>query len=491
MVLAVIRGDWWFLSAIFVFRLSVIAIPATILLTDPDSYLTLAKQFAASGTYGFADTNGAVQPTAFRPPLYPAVIALTIKFFGQPSVIAIGILHSLLATCSAAFLLLIGRRLAVPYTSLVAIMFSLDPLLVRQSQLLMTETLATTVALLSWWLCIQAYEVLEDKNSLVRKKSLLLIVALIAGMSFGIATLTRPTAIIWLGLILMTFLAQVISTSAIFTGAAFTSMRAERSARVQVIAAMLIGSMTIIAPWMIRNQITIGKPIWATTHGGYTLLLANNPILYDHLASGSLSRDWDEDRFHKLWANRDKMDPMSEDFWHQEMSIKQNVATGASGLSIDPFPNRDEKSNEMSNNNLNLHLHREIIEDQLAQKVAIATMRERPAIAVWSTVVRLGWLWTPLPNPRPNSSSKWVICIWYLGLYGLALLGAYKLGAANKSLPWFIGWLLVLSVTMVHAVYWSNMRMRAPALPMLYLLAGWALPYIWSAISKRKASVKP
>ncbi|MEY4565031.1 MAG: hypothetical protein RLY14_1 [Planctomycetota bacterium] len=487
MVLAVIRGDWWLLSAVFIFRLAVIAIPATILLTDPDSYLTLAKQLAASSTFGFADANGAVQPTAFRPPLYPAAIALAIKLFGQPSVMAIGILHSLSATCSAGFLLLIGRRLAVPYISLIAIAFSFDPLLVRQSQLLMTETLATTLALLSWWLCIQVYDTLEDTDSRDKTNSSMLLAGLIAGMSFGIATLTRPTAIVWLGLILLTFLA-----SAIFNGSIITSMRAERGAKMRATAAILIGAMTIIAPWMIRNQREIGKPIWATTHGGYTLLLANNPILYDHLASGSLSRDWDEDRFHKLWANRDTMDPMSEDFWHQAVRTKQNVATDASGLSSEtPSNSKEKKSDQTSRNHLDSKLHREIIEDQLAQKVAIATIRERPAIATWSAVVRLGWLWTPLPNPRPDSASKWLICVWYIGLYVVALLGAYKLGAANKSFPWFVGWLLVLSVTMVHAVYWSNMRMRSPALPMLYLLTGWGLPCIWTAIFKRKTLVKP
>lgn len=486
MVLAVIRGDWWLLSAIFIFRLVVIALPATILLTDPDSYLTLAKQFAVSGTYGFADANGVVQATAFRPPLYPAAIALVIKLFGQPSVMAIGILHSLLATCSAGFLLLIGRRLAVPHIALIVIAFSLDPLLVRQSQLLMTETLATTVALISWWLCIRVYDVLEASHPQGRKNDSLWIVALIAGMSFGIATLTRPTAIVWLGLILMTLLATTF-----LTGAIFTSMRAERGARVQAIAAMLIGSMTVIAPWMIRNQLEIGKPIWATTHGGYTLLLANNPILYDHLASGSLSRDWDEDRFHDLWANRDAMDPMSKEFWHQEVSAKQNLATDSNGLSTESRSNPDMQSEEGNRNKTGGKLHREIVEDQLAQKVAITTIKERPVIAAWSCVTRLGWLWTPIPNPRPDSASKWIVCVWYLGLYGLALMGAYKLGPTNKSFPWFVGWLLVLSVTMVHAVYWSNMRMRAPALPMLYLLAGWALPYIWQATLKRRASLKP
>ncbi len=38
-----------------------------------------------------------------------------------------------------------------------------------------------------------------------------------------------------------------------------------------------------IAPWPIRNQVRFGRPIVTTTHGGYTLLLSNNPVYYSEV----------------------------------------------------------------------------------------------------------------------------------------------------------------------------------------------------------------
>ena len=36
----------------------------------------------------------------------------------------------------------------------------------------------------------------------------------------------------------------------------------------------------VLSPWMIRNLVVLGEPVWTTTHGGYTLALANNPVYY-------------------------------------------------------------------------------------------------------------------------------------------------------------------------------------------------------------------
>ena len=36
----------------------------------------------------------------------------------------------------------------------------------------------------------------------------------------------------------------------------------------------------------------IGEPIWTTTHGGYTLALANNPVYYDDVLHGPPGRVW-------------------------------------------------------------------------------------------------------------------------------------------------------------------------------------------------------
>ena len=52
-------------------------------------------------------------------------------------------------------------------------------------------------------------------------------------------------------------------------------------------AAFALGVLLVLSPWAIRNQLQFGRPIVTTTHGGYTLLLANNPEFYDWLRSGS------------------------------------------------------------------------------------------------------------------------------------------------------------------------------------------------------------
>src|SRR5690606_10255281 len=58
---------------------------------------------------------------------------------------------------------------------------------------------------------------------------------------------------------------------------------------------------------------------WATTHGGYTLLLANNPLLYQHFKERGPARNWDAEPFHARWALRldpgIKHRPATPEFW--------------------------------------------------------------------------------------------------------------------------------------------------------------------------------
>ena len=50
--------------------------------------------------------------------------------------------------------------------------------------------------------------------------------------------------------------------------------------------------VVVLSPWMIRNVMVFGEPIWTTTHGGYTLALANNPVYYDDVLHGPPGRVW-------------------------------------------------------------------------------------------------------------------------------------------------------------------------------------------------------
>lgn len=421
--------DYGVLGVIFALRFAAIVFPGNLLQTDPDGYLRLANTLVDAGVYGLLDDAGIPQATAYRPPFYPLLLAATLWCSGSASLWAIAALHASLATLSAALLLNIARSLQLRSALLTCLLFSLDPLLIRQSQLIMTETAATTLGLFSWWLLI-AQERSGQLNTPASQSPLSKwALSILIGFSFGIATLTRPTAAVWLVLVIAYDLirASRLHKSSIQSSPQYTLPKA-----VQKSAWYLIGFTIVLTPWIARNQDCFGKPIWATTHGGYTLLLANNPILYDHFAAGSVSRDWDEDQFHHWWQER--------------------------------------RENDRARPAYTQH-HREVLEDQLAQSLAIETIKNRPWIFAWSSILRVGWLWTPLPNPRPDSWIKWPIATWYLALYTLAFLGAWSLGRSNGSTPWWIGWSLLISLTFVHSIYWSNMRMRAPALPLLYLLA--------------------
>ena len=446
MVLSVKSQDIWLLLLVFALRFAAIVVPGDMLQTDPDGYLRLAQEVVTSGVYGSTDENGTTHPTAFRPPAYPYLLAATIWLTGTPSLWAIATLHGALASLSAALLLSIGRTLQLKFAVAAVCFFSLDPLLLRQSQLIMTETVATTGALLSWWLAMQ-YEQFHQSERAHVSKPLTVMFAILVGASFGLATLTRPTAIVWLALIIVTYLVHP---------------REQRSSKFQQAAWLWVGFMLVISPWISRNREHFGKSIWATTHGGYTLLLANNPILYDHFQSGSVSRDWDEDLFHQLWSRHDLADPKSQDFWDPD---RLNIDVGNPPAAIPVAAEKDAPKKAR---------HPEVAEDELAQAAAVETIRTQPLVFAWSALIRMGWLWTPLPNPRPDSWIKWPICGWYLVLYSCAIAGALGLRNRNLTFPWLVGWLLVISLTLVHCVYWSNIRMRAPAMPMIYLLAAFA-----------------
>ena len=60
----------------------------------------------------------------------------------------------------------------------------------------------------------------------------------------------------------------------------------------------------LLSPWAIRNQLQFGRPIVTTTHGGYTLLLANNPEFYQWLRAGPWGSVWRADQFDAEWNRR-------------------------------------------------------------------------------------------------------------------------------------------------------------------------------------------
>ncbi|MFO0067381.1 MAG: hypothetical protein ACK523_15610 [Pirellulaceae bacterium] len=429
---------------------------------DPDAYRAYAVSWARWGTFGLPDATGAIQPSAYRPPLYPWLLHLLGGSLedGSRAQLVIGSLHLLLGLATCLLMVTVAGRLAdkcLPKSSeayrrffvgLATLLVACDPILLNQSRLVMTETLATFLGLLGWWSWLMMLEPspIADGNQQVQPVRGGIAWAFVSGLIAGLAVLCRPTA--W-----PTVLGMLAVLLAMGVGAKLPAGRARY--RLQLVA-MTSGLMMLVAPWAIRNQQQLGSPVVMTTHGGFTLYLANNSSLYDHFRAGSYSRRWDPEPFHQLW---------------QEQREAFQRAARVTEPQLDRYAN------------------------QLATQTIVA----QPGVFAKSCLARLGWLWAWWPQvDTAGIESRILIGCTYatqtlLGLVGLASL----IGTRNWISPrqhWVSHWLAwwpalatILALSAVHAVYWSNMRMRAPAIPAVALLASLGTLQMVERIGRRRS----
>jgi 4-amino-4-deoxy-L-arabinose transferase-like glycosyltransferase len=143
--------------------------------------------------------------------------------------------------------------------------------------------MATTVGLFSWWLMVCEEKWRDNASSTSRPNLFKWTLHLLTGLSFGIGTLTRPTAIVWFALIVVYYLLR---------------QSPSRAVMIRQAAWFCLGFIIALTPWIARKPRAIRQTDMGLRHTAvYTLLLANNPILYDHFEQGSVSRNWDEDLF--------------------------------------------------------------------------------------------------------------------------------------------------------------------------------------------------
>ena len=219
---------------------------------DPDNYLPLARSLAAGEGFAFKG-----RPTAYRPPLYPLVLAPLVAAgdgwarLGDRAVApGAGGRHGMDDRDR-------GRRFGLSRTRAMAAAFvvACDPVLVWQSRSVMTETPAAFLV---------AATLAATRPGGVRG-------AVRGGLWFGLAALCRPS--ILAGTVLTILAGIVVKPGDL-------RQRLVRSGCL----ALTVG--LVLLPWMIRNLLVFGEPVWTTTHGGYTLALANNPVYYRDVLNG-------------------------------------------------------------------------------------------------------------------------------------------------------------------------------------------------------------
>jgi hypothetical protein len=360
---------------------------------DPDNYLPMARSLAAGE--GFALRG---RPTAYRPPLYPLILTLVAGLPGDWVNWAIGALHLVLGagtvwmTAAAAR----GFGLAPLRAMAAASVAACDPVLVWQCRSVMTETpaaflLAATLAAIS----------LGGWRG-----------AALGGIGFGLAGLCRPSLLAW---------AAVTIAGALVVQPGAGGRRFLRA------AVLSLGLGAVLLPWIIRNVLVFGVPIATTTHGGYTLALANNPVYYRDVLDGPPGRVWTGDDQWRWW---------------------DAVGRETAGLS-------------------------EPAADRYLARAVWRLARAEPDRFARAALARLGHFWSVAPTGAVYSrglrmaTAAWTIPLWVAVALGLCQRACWRW-------PQVAAPLAMVGLSLVHALFWTDLRMRAPIVPAIAIVAAFA-----------------
>jgi hypothetical protein len=196
-------------------------------------------------------------------------------------------------------------------------------------------------------------------------------------------------------------------------------------------------AVIVLLPWGLRNLSVFGRPILMTTHGGYTLLLGNNPDFDREVVSQPWGTVWDGSHGGGQQA------------WVEQVN-REMADAGIIG---------------------------EVAQDRWLKNRAWSHISADSAMFVRACWLRLRRFWGLMPVEGASDQSQ--VVRWSVGtFYGLVFFGAI-FGAFHVKRFWSSAWwppLLMMAAFMgVHLVYWTNTRMRAPIMPVLAVLAaiGW------------------
>ncbi len=400
---------------------------------DRDAYRAIAENLVTQGTYGLKSYN--VRPTAYRPPLYPLILAKVAGESLEVSSDRVAALHLALGVAAVWLTWLVARQLCrrdnSPPTELAPFLAGLfvacDPILLHWSTYVMTETLAAFLAILCLFALTRFHFDPRPWN------------AGLAGCALGLAILCRPTFLPWGALC---GAAMLLPTKWGFPLGHGIMRKLANAAMLALVTAV------VISPWGIRNYRQFGKPIITTTHGGYTFFLANNDDFYDYLLQSGSQTPWSSTEFDGKWVG----------FY------------------------------------LFLGKGDEISQDALAYQSAQEVIHKRPGVFAYSCLYRAAQLWSPLPQRLTNDESwkrtalRYATAAWYLAIYLLVLVGIAQMRWKMLRSPWVYGLLLCIVFSGVHTLYWSNLRMRAPLMPWVAVLAAVGASTAGAYFSRKRES---
>lgn len=210
---------------------------------------------------GFSVANDT--PTALRGPIYPGFLAGVYLFSGH-NYQAVRMAQVFINAVNALLIFAVGMNTFDPKTAFfAAFLYTIYPAFTFHTGLILTEIVFTALLLVSVLFLLYA----------VRHQSL--VWAGISGFALGLATLCKPTTLlypVWLTLI-------------------FFVIRKGRAKLIQISVVLTLVMGLVVLPWTIRNLVLFGRVIPVSVFSGYNLLLGSLPpnTSFDH---GAFTEDY-------------------------------------------------------------------------------------------------------------------------------------------------------------------------------------------------------
>ncbi len=414
-------------------------------LGDSDGYWVLATHLANGEPYQYGSENASV----FRAPLMPLFLsAFTCIDDRYTAILAARLAGAALGTIAVLLIALLAGRVSwltqrdqtLP-ALLAALIAAVHPSAIGMSIVVLSEMVFVPlmlVYLLLWsrWLpevlgFHRNQDTQNSSNSNTRSNSNVLFtrqglatLALLTGVVGGLATLARPSWLLFSPFVLVVGLCCVKN----------------RAAYLKSMMLVAVGMSVAMMPWWIRNYSVTGKFVLTTLQVG--------PSLYDSFHPGASGGSDEGMRF----MRQIEADQFSED-----------------------------DVSRLANPNQSLDGTFEWRINRRAQQMAVRWCWQNP-----SEVARLAWAkfcktWNVWPDGGEVGSPiiRLAVSVGTLGVILLAVYGSLSIYRTNPVLL-AICWSPCLYFTLLHMVFVGSVRYREPAIVVLIAVAGCALAKTFS-----------
>ncbi|HEY2364755.1 MAG TPA: hypothetical protein VGH87_00170 [Polyangiaceae bacterium] len=211
---------------------------------DATYYDLFARRLAEGLGYTMAWPDGVVTYAAHYPVGYPGILSIAYRVFGESLGVAMGVNAVIGAASAAAAHRLALREAPAGFAAGAAIAIALHPALLLYVPALMTESVATSLAIIA--LACAPHETTGKTDAKYMQYARIAAM----GVFFGIATLVRPQMIAFAPLL------------------AFVVTR-----RLPVAGLVLAVALVTVAPWTARNCVRMNRCALVSVNGGWNLLI--------------------------------------------------------------------------------------------------------------------------------------------------------------------------------------------------------------------------